>query len=218
LASIKQILFVILLLNGLLFLPTVYAEDENQTVKDVYEDPESSTEPAAEDSKTVDTNENVESSTSTELTFSDFLRMVMATIFVAVLLYIMLRFVNKKNRAYQKANYIENLGGTSLGSNRSVQLIKIGNRLLVVGVGENIQLLKEIDDVREYEELLQKHNEKMDFMMQPADFFSKMKNKFIHQEVPSDAFSSHLKRQIEEVSKSRKKAMTELEKKGRDVE
>ena len=44
--------------------------------------------------------------------------------------------------------------GTTLGANRSVQLIKIGNQLLIVGVGENIQLLKEIDDEQEYEQII----------------------------------------------------------------
>ena len=39
---------------------------------------------------------------------------------------------------------VENLGGNRLGANRSVQLIKVGERLFVVGVGENIQLLKKL--------------------------------------------------------------------------
>ena len=72
--------------------------------------------------------------------------MIFATVFVVGLLYFVLKFVNKNGRLFKSTQLIENLGGTALGANRSVQLIKVGNRLLIVGVGENIQLLKEIED------------------------------------------------------------------------
>ena len=78
--------------------------------------------------KKIDTKveENAVKTNSVGLSFWDFLRMIFAMIFVVALLYFVLRFIGKKTKSYQKANFIENLGGTGLGGNRSVQLVKVG--------------------------------------------------------------------------------------------
>ena len=55
---------------------------------------------------------------------------------------------------------MKNLGGLSLGAQKSAQLIQIGNRLYIVGVGDNITLLKEIDNEEEMNQLLAFYNNK----------------------------------------------------------
>nr|WP_275585062.1 flagellar biosynthetic protein FliO [Peribacillus deserti] len=124
----------------------------------------------------------------------------------------MLRFMNKKNRSFQKANFVENLGGTSLGGNRSIQLVKVGERVLVVGVGDNIQLLKEIAEEEEYKDLLQEHNSKLDGMLQPSDLISKWMQRSKDQD-SENRFTGQLKKQLEELSKSRKKMIENLDQK-----
>ncbi|CAH0346179.1 flagellar biosynthetic protein FliO [Bacillus sp. CECT 9360] len=211
--SIKKWFQILLVLAVVLFGSAglvVQAEGVKGSVKDSYEQPDKPADKEPESEK------EAASSGSTELSFWDFARMVFATIFVVALLYIALRFINKKSRSYQKANFIENIGGTSLGSNRSVQLIKVGNSILVVGVGETIQLLKEIDNEEEYGELLQNYNEKMEQMIQPGDFITKLKQKFIVSDANSTGFSSQFKKQLEELSKDRKKVVKKLDEEERD--
>ncbi|RFU61538.1 flagellar biosynthetic protein FliO [Peribacillus glennii] len=205
--KVLQILLVIALGQAVFSGLAAKAESLDGSVKDFYEQPEN-----PEEKKTqAGSNEKTDSSTGTDLSFWDFLRMVFALIFVVVLLYATLRFINKKSRAYQKANHIENIGGTSLGSNRSVQLIKVGNSILVLGVGESIELLKEIDDEDEYKSLLEEHNDKMELMIQPGNLLSTMKKRFQDSTPVSQGFSSQLKSELEELSKNRKKVMEELE-------
>ena len=62
----------------------------------------------------------------------------------------------------------------TVGANRSVQLIKVGDRLLVVGVGENIQLLKEIEEGQEYDQIIMNYNQKLDEIAQPSDFITRI--------------------------------------------
>lgn len=72
-----------------------HAEDLEKTVKDVYEQP---------DDLKVDKGESIDSKSTKQATNSDkvgitvweFLRMIFATIFVVALLYILLKFINKK--------------------------------------------------------------------------------------------------------------------------
>ncbi|PJN87152.1 flagellar biosynthetic protein FliO [Bacillus sp. mrc49] len=194
-----------------------HAENLDKTVKDAYRQPNANVDKA--DSKDLQSNNQASGPDKVGITVWEFLRMIFATIFVVGLLYILLKFINKKNKSYQKANSVENIGGTSLGANRSVQLVKVGGRILVIGVGENIQLLKEIDDPSECEQLLQDHNDKIDQMLQPGAMAMKLKNKWLKKnESKSAGFSTEFKNQLDQMSASRKKLLNELDRKGRDDE
>ncbi|MDV7763273.1 flagellar biosynthetic protein FliO [Peribacillus simplex] len=195
-----------------------YAEDLEKTVKDVYKKPDDLKVDKGE-SKDLQSTKQASNPDKVGITVWEFLRMIFATIFVVSLLYILLKFINKKSKSYQKANSVENLGGTSLGANRSVQLVKVGGRILVIGVGENIQLLKEIDNPEEYEQLLRDHNDKIDQMIQPGEFAMKLKNKWLNKrESETASFPAEFKNQLDQMSDSRKKLLNELDRKGRGNE
>lgn len=216
----KWITILIIIVFGMIsFQGQIFAEDlTNQTVKDAYSSLEKPND-TKEAEKAIEQKDDakIESSPSKELSILDFVRVAAAIIFVVILLYGLLWFMNKRNKAFQKANFVENLGGTSLGSNRSVQIVKVGRRILVVGVGENISLLKEIENQQEYEEVINNHNEKMDNMMVPRDIVAKMKEKWGQKENKSHNFSSQLSTQLKEIAKTRKKVLSELDKKERDL-
>lgn len=216
--SIKKILLILLVLfcgqQGM----QVQAENIEKSVKDGYSELEETpkkTDAPDEGKTTVKVSDD---SGNIGITFWDIVRTIAALVFVIVLLYLLLQFVNKKSKAYQKANTVENLGGTNLGSNRSVQIIKVGQRILVVGVGEDIQLLKEIDDKDEYEQIISDHNQKMDQMIIPADFLSKWIDKLKGGGSSSKGFAPQFKKQVLELTKDRKKALGVLDKKGRNMD
>lgn len=214
--SIKKLCQVWLALGivfSFLAMPA-YAENLDKSVKDMYEQPKSSISDVNKDDAKV--KEEAVPSSNVGLSVWDFLRMIFALIFVVALLYFILRFISKKTKAYQKANFIENLGGTSLGANRSIQLVKIGDRVLIVGVGENIQLLTEIEDEEERTQLLTEYNQKVEQLIQPSDFISKLKNKWGKSESSNYSFTSDFKKQLDQMKQSRKQLMTKLDKKGRD--
>lgn len=206
----------------------VYAEQVNQSVKDCIENPETcgekQTSPQKEGTSTatgssdrLNSTSAPEENASVGISVWDFVKMILATIFVVALLYFVLKFVNKKSTLFKSSQLIENLGGVPLGSNRSVQIVKIGNRLLIVGVGENIQLLKEIENEEEYRQLLAEYNSKLDQLVQPNELLSKLLKKVNnpHKErssKASDPFQSVLKEQLNELVKERKKIYEEVEK------
>lgn len=74
------------------------------------------------------------------------LRVVLALAFILGLIYFLLKFINRNGNLSKQGEALENMGGISLGTNKSIQLIRIGDQLFVVGVGENIELLTEITD------------------------------------------------------------------------
>lgn len=86
--------------------------------------------------------------------FLNFLKMIFALLLVLALIYFILTFMKKRNKLQGNSELLENLGGISLGTNKSVQLIKVGDKVYLVGVGENVELMKEITDESLIETLL----------------------------------------------------------------
>ncbi|MFD2616878.1 flagellar biosynthetic protein FliO [Terrilactibacillus laevilacticus] len=112
------------------------------------------------DSKKSDHNTN--QSQTTHLgpnVFLIFLKLIGALAIVLALIYVLYKLMLKRSKSYQEAGAIRNIGGVSVGHRRSVQLIRVGDEVLVVGVGENVQLLKEIDDRELIKTLTEKKTE-----------------------------------------------------------
>src|SRR5690606_15758640 len=130
---VKRIFLLLLLMAIALqgFDLQANAEQLNNSVKDCMEHPET----CGENQVSTDQEEPTsrDESTNVGLNAWDFIKMIFATIFVIALLYFLLKFINKRSKQYKSTQLVENLGGTTLGTNRSVQLIKVGEHILVVG-------------------------------------------------------------------------------------
>jgi flagellar protein FliO/FliZ len=179
--------------------------------------------------KSVETKEEVESEQEADpvvqgdalsVSAFDFIKMFGALAFVLFLIYLLLKFITKRNQIFQKGQAIVNLGGTSLGQSKSIQMVKVGNRVLVVGVGESISLLKEIDDEQESKQLIEEFERKQEQIVEPKDFIQQISNflnqstKVIRANKKETTFSSSFKEELEKVKKERKKQLEEVNRKG----
>ncbi|MFS0782290.1 flagellar biosynthetic protein FliO [Bacillus sp. 1P06AnD] len=147
--------------------------------------------------------------------FTDILRLLAAFLFVIGLLYLLLKFINKRTKGYQKGNLIQNLGGTSLGNSKSIQIVKIGTKLYIIGVGENVQLLNEITDEDEMETILSEYNSAADRAMAPADIVSKWvgRKKDRDDKETTVSFTEQFKEQLSQMAANRKAIKEEYKKK-----
>ncbi len=215
--QVKIKLIGILLFLALFLIPHggsfVHAEQENKSVTDWVESNE----------KTADSqNDKTESKESSDIPVNetsvsawDFIKMILATAFVVFLIYVLLKFVNKKNKFGSTSRYIENLGGTNVGQNRSIQLVKVGKRIFVVGVSDSVQLLKEIEDEDEYREILEEHEKRISPAIEPKDWVKsisgsilKYKKSELHQQ-PSFSF----KEQLDKLKNERRSKIDDLNRK-----
>ncbi|AXF55123.1 flagellar biosynthetic protein FliO [Salicibibacter kimchii] len=73
---------------------------------------------------------------------------------VILVMFLLLKLLANRTNRFQSTSTMQNLGGIGLGQQKSVQLIRVGDRLLVVGVGQTIQLLREIEDEAEAKALI----------------------------------------------------------------
>ena len=148
----------------------------------------------------------------------DFFKMIFATVFVVTLIYLLLKFINQRNRMFaSKRGFIENLGGIGVGANRSVQLVKVGNRILVIGVAESIQLLKEIENDDEIKEILTDYNAKLGEALEPNKWLPNVLNAFMNKReeaAKSESFQSLLSGHLRDIKNQQSKILRDLEKRG----
>ncbi|MCE7794593.1 flagellar biosynthetic protein FliO [Salipaludibacillus sp. CUR1] len=131
-------------------------------------------------------------------------------------IYALLKFINKRARNFSSHSTVQSVGGIGVGTNRSVQLVKVGDRLLVVGVGDSVNLLKEIDDPAEIKALMEKNESPQDLFDQSASKLTGwLKQKKDSRINDSSPFHSLLDREMTEVKKTQTKVHSVLEEKER---
>lgn len=152
----------------------------------------------------------------------DYLKTGFALVFVIGLLFALLKFINRKSRMYNKNQLMKNVGGISLGQHKSVQLIVVGNQYYLIGVGEDIRLLKEITDDDEIDKLTQYYEESSESSTEGwlvriitwITEFRKERSKPSNSE--SADFSNVFNTRLEEMKEERKRQISQLTEKERN--
>lgn len=165
---IKKMIYsilLVLLISGGLFTE---AEANSPNVKDCLENDDCIEDPENdEESNELLQNESV----STSSLILDIGKMILALFLVLGLIYALLKFLSKKNNL-QSQQSLQNLGGISVGQNKSIQVIKVGTAHFLVGVGDNVELLHEITDQTLIDSLIDESSETE--KPQINDFMSKL--------------------------------------------
>jgi flagellar protein FliO/FliZ len=88
------------------------------------------------------------------------LKFIGSFLLILLLLFIVLKYLSKKTRMYAGGGPFHALGGHSLGNNRSLQIVMIGDTLYLLGVGEDVNLIRTIPPGDEQRRLLESVAEK----------------------------------------------------------
>src|SRR5699024_8290130 len=83
----------------------------------------------------------------------DLVKMVFALLLVLALIYFFLNFINNRNTLHQQ-RALQYVGGISVGLSKSVQIIQVGSKYYLIGVGDYVEMLNEITDDNLIEELV----------------------------------------------------------------
>ncbi|MEH7247183.1 flagellar biosynthetic protein FliO [Neobacillus niacini] len=83
------------------------------------------------------------------------LKFIGSFLLILFLLFIVLKYLSKKTKRYPGGGPFHALGGHSLGNNRSMQMLMIGDTLYILGVAENVNLIRTIPPGEEQKRLLE---------------------------------------------------------------
>ena len=91
--------------------------------------------------------------------FPFLIKLVVSLTFIILLIYLVLKLWAQKTRGMQVRGPFLVLGGCPLGTNRSIQAVMIGKTIYILGVGENVHLIREVSQGEEYEHILNSFEE-----------------------------------------------------------
>ncbi len=175
------------LVVGIVCMSVLFAPISNGTfasnntfIGDCYESPDQ-----CKDTNTSDDDTESSESSSVSMGPWEYIKILLALVFVIGLLLFVLKFLNKRNIKYQQNSVIKNVGGMSVGPQKSVQLLLIGNKIYVVGVGEDVHLLKEIDAQQDVEQLV-KQIESNQSIATSTPYIAELFKKFNKKDQPKD--------------------------------
>lgn len=112
---------------------------------------------------------------------------------------------------------MESLGGISVGQQKSIQIIRIGEKVYAVGIGNDVTMLDEITDenvIRQLEESANMEVPALSFMQQ---LFSnkKQENHDDNKSVTNQQFSSQLDNELDKL-KAKREQLIDMNKRDDD--
>lgn len=184
-----------------LFGDISYIHAEPEYVDECLENPERCEEQVTED----ESNENTELLQQEEpgSLFFQIVRLVFALLLVVGLIYVFLYFLKRRNKIGNRIKSLENVGGISVGQNKTVQLIRLGNKLYLIGVAENITLLEELDDPTLMEEIMRAKKEQ-ESELDASNILSSILKKNQKEKVEEDQFNRLFNQELNRLQKTRK--------------
>jgi flagellar protein FliO/FliZ len=153
--------------------------------------------------------------------FLDLVKLFLALVFVLALIYILLKFLNRRNKMFQKVRALENIGGVALGPNKSVQIVRISDKIYVIGVGENVEMLTEITNEQTKQELLSQGDVET---LRPGSLLTSLlstKNKSSQKDLngeSTDGFKHLLKKELNQLGAGRKNIIDQYKHKDDDTD
>jgi len=141
--------------------------------------------------------------TKTSSIILNIFKVIFALILIVLLIYVFLTLLKKKNKMLEQKGVLENLGGISVGQQKSIQIVRIGEKVYAIGVGQDVTMLDEIEDktvVHELKENLTPKREPMSFV---RDVLTKKKGTPLNDKEKPTSFTHTLKKELEKLKTQR---------------
>lgn len=88
-------------------------------------------------------------------------KLIFYTLLILVMIYGLIKFLALRQKKLQPNQAVKLMGGTPLGNNKSLQLVKVGVKVYLIGVGDQVTLIKEFsesDEINSIETSLEKQS------------------------------------------------------------
>ncbi len=143
----RQWIYLLIALAALwLAAPAVASADAGNVADWLKEDPASETEPTEAEAVP-----EIE-----EKSFGLIIgQLIFYTLLIVGLIYGLIKFLAMRQKGGQSQRAIQLMGGSPLGQNKSLQLVKVGGQFYLIGVGNEVTLIKEFSDQEEIAALQQ---------------------------------------------------------------
>ena len=142
-------------------------------------------------------------------------QLIFYTLLIVFMIYGLIKFLSMKQKNLQPNQAVKLMGGTALGNNKSLQLVKVGGQIYLIGVGDQVTLIKEFTEDDEI------HGIEKDVETKASPLLPKTVTSFIKEKVgghleknPSHAkgFEQLFKQSLDKQRNKQEQLKTDLEK------
>lgn len=141
------------------------------------------------------------------------IKTVFSLLLIVALIYIVIKFLSKRQKLPGQVNSLENLGGIPVGQNKSIQIVRVGSKIYMIGVGDNVEMLKEITDEEVIDDLIHTHEESgLDTNNFLKSIFKRKKDEPSNH-VPNEKFLNLFSKELDKLQDTRQQMKVEYREK-----
>lgn len=137
-------------------------------------------------------------------------KLILYTLLILVLIYGLIKFLALRQQKFQPNQAVRLMGGTPLGNNKSLQLVKVGEQVYLLGVGDQITLIKEFSDKDEITGIEKSLDKSSPLLTQSILKFSQSKRTEKDGKKDAPGFESLFKQSLDRQRDSRNQLKTDL--------
>ena len=85
----------------------------------------------------------------------NFIKVIFALGFIIVLIYLLIKFLSRKTSNFDSPRKLRIIAGIGLSPQKSLQVVEVGHKLYILGVGQDVNVLDKVEHPEEVAELIQ---------------------------------------------------------------
>ena len=149
-------------------------------------------------------------------------QLVLYTLLIVVMIYGLIKFLAARQKNLQPNQAVKLMGGTPLGNNKSLQLVKVGVQMYLIGVGDEVTLIKEFSDASEISSIERDFQQQQPALSKNLVDFTKKKIRSYSKNTPPKGFDQLFKQSLNKQKAKQQALQNELgpeqkEKEGRPL-
>ena len=145
-------------------------------------------------------------------------QLILYTLLIVVMIYGLIKFLAARQKNLQPHHGIKLLGGTPLGNHKSLQVVKIGGQVYVIGVGDEVTLIKEFSDAEEIRSIEKDFEQQSPALSKNFMNFTKKKMEGLSKQPKNGGFDLLFNQSLTKQKAKQQALETEIHKESQDQE
>ncbi|WP_211745935.1 flagellar biosynthetic protein FliO [Paenibacillus sp. Marseille-Q4541] len=86
--------------------------------------------------------------------FGTMFTVIFVLIIIVVCIVLLIRFLGRKNQSFFQKRTMRVIGGVGLGPSKSLQIVEVGSKLYILGIGDDVHMIDTLSDPEEIRALI----------------------------------------------------------------
>ncbi|KAA0957501.1 flagellar biosynthesis protein FliZ [Planococcus sp. ANT_H30] len=145
-------------------------------------------------------------------------QLIFYTLLIVVMIYGLIKFLAARQKNLQPNQAVKLMGGTPLGNNKSLQVVKIGSQMYLLGVGDEVTLIKEFSDAMEINNIEKDFEQQQPALSKNLFDLTKKKMEGFSKKAQKNGFDQLFKQSLNKQKAQQQALEDEFEKETQDKE